>query len=163
MRSIGYVLALAALWVMLWGSASAANVLSGLAIGTLLLVVLSTGRRAHRGGRVVVRPIAVARLAWFMATSAVRSNLLLTREILASRHELRASVETFPLPGHSDELATLISNLLAITPGTLPLDVGGDPCLLRVHMLELESPERSRASVERLITLCAQAFGAESP
>lgn len=158
MRSIGYVLALAMIWVLLWGSASPANVLSGLAIGCAL-VVLVPGLRPGRSGPFFVRPVAIARLVGYMLVETVRSNVELAKEILARRSHLRTAVIGVPLPGCSDELLTLIANLLALTPGTMPLEVRQNPTVLYVHVLLFADIDDIRREILHLTELSVRAFG----
>ena len=82
---------------------------------------------AGRGGRVVFRPVAVARLAWHMVVTLVTSNVMLIREVLAPTDRLRTAVIGVPLPGCSDELLTLVNNLVALSPGTMPLELTHGP------------------------------------
>lgn len=159
MTAVGYVLGLTLVWVMLWGTPSAANVLGGLAVGTLLVIVLP-GLRAGRRAP-VVRPVAVARLAVTVLGGVVASNVLLTREILTRRGRPSTGIITVPLPACSDELVTMITSLLALTPGAMPLEVRDRPRQLVVHVLHLQTPERSRRSVEALVARCIDAFGRE--
>ena len=158
MRSIGAVVALAAIWVLLWGSASAANVLAGLAIGTVL-VLLVPGLRRQGHGRATFRPVAIVRLVVHMLGVTVRSNVELTREVLSRSSRLRTAVVGVPLPGCSDELLTLIANLLALSPGTMPLEVRQGPTVLYVHILHLSDIEEVRADILRLTDLTVRAFG----
>ena len=67
MRSVGRSSRLAVIWVLLWGTASPANVLSGLLIGTLLVLVVPGLRRRRGTPRVRLRPIAIARLVGYMS------------------------------------------------------------------------------------------------
>jgi len=157
MSKVGYVLGLAAVWVLLWGTPSPANVLGGLAVGLVLLVVLATPPTARRWP--LVRPLALARLVGYVLISAVRSNVLLTRQILTPRRRIPAAVIGVPLPVCSDELVTLISNLLAVTPGTLPLELRDEPRQLFVHVLQLEPLEDARRGVYELTVRCIRAFG----
>ena len=160
MRSWGFVVALAVIWVLLWGSASPANVLSGLAIGTVLvLLVPGLRRRSGEGGR--FRPLAVARLVGHMLVVTVRSNVELTREVLSRQSKIRTAIVGVPLPGCSDELLTLISNLLAISPGTMPLELRQDPIVLYVHVLHLTDVEDFRREILHLADLVVQAFGSD--
>ena len=157
MRSIGVVIALAFIWVLLWGSASAANVVSGLAIGTVL-VLLVPGLRRRGSGPVTFRPLAIARLVWHMLGVTVRSNVELTREVLSRSARLRTAVIGVPLPGCSDELLTLITNLLALSPGTMPIELRQDPTVLYVHVLHLTDVEDVRTEILRLTDLTVRAF-----
>jgi multicomponent Na+:H+ antiporter subunit E len=158
MRSLGYVVALAVIWVLLWGSASPANVASGLAIGGVL-VVLVPGLRRRSGGPVTFRPLAIARLVGYMLVVTVRSNVELTKEVLSRSSRIHTAVVGVPLPGCSDELLTLISNLLALSPGTMPLELRHDPTVLYVHILHLTDIEKVRGDILHLTDLTVRAFG----
>jgi multicomponent Na+:H+ antiporter subunit E len=157
MRSWMYAIGLATIWVLLWGSASPANVLSGLAIGWLLVLIVPGLRRP--GGRLVFRPKALARLAWHMLVTIVTSNATLVREVLAPTERLRTAVIGVPLPGCSDEVLTLVSNLIALSPGTMPLELTYDPLVLYVHVLHLRDLETTRRDIFHLTDLTVRAFG----
>jgi multicomponent Na+:H+ antiporter subunit E len=157
MRSLTYVAALAIIWVLLWGSASPANVLSGLAVsGTLVLLV--PGMRGQTGGRYTFRPIAFARFVGYVLLVTLRSNLELIREVLSRSSGVRTAVIGVPLPGCSDEVLTLITNLLAMSPGTMPLELRQDPTVLYIHVLTRTDIEIVRRDILRLTDLTVRAF-----
>ncbi len=64
-----------------------------------------------------------------------------------------------PLPGCSDELLTLITNLLALSPGTMPIELRQDPTVLYVHVLHLTDVEQFRGEILHLTDLTVRAFG----
>jgi multicomponent Na+:H+ antiporter subunit E len=156
-RSLGYVVALAAIWVLLWGSASPANVLSGLAVGTAL-VFLVPGLRRGSTGRYRLRPVAIARFVGYVLLITVRSNVELIREVLSRSSHLQTAVIGVRLPGCSDELLTLITNLLALSPGTMPLELRNDPSVLYIHVLTRHDIEDVRSEIVRLTDLTVRAF-----
>jgi multicomponent Na+:H+ antiporter subunit E len=160
-RSLGWAIALAAIWVLMWGSASPANVLSGLAIGALLVFVVP-GLRGQGVGRSRFRPLAIARLVGYMLVTTVRSNAELTREVLSPSTRLRTAVVGVPLPGCSDEVITVISDLLALSPGTMPIELGTDPLVLYVHVLHRGDLEQVRRDLLRLTDLTVNAFGTDA-
>ena len=146
MRTLGYTIALATIWVLLWGSASPANVLSGLLLGWLLVHAVPGLRR--RGGGFAFRPVAIARFGGHLLRTVVTSNIRLIREVLSPN--VRTAIVGVPLPGCSDEVLTLISNLLALSPGTMPLELTHDPIVLYVHVLHLGDVEQVRREILRL-------------
>jgi multicomponent Na+:H+ antiporter subunit E len=156
-RALFFAAGLATIWVLLWGSASPANVISGIAIGWLLVMIVPGLRRG--GGRLVFRPVAVVRLAWHMVVTIVSSNIVLTREVLSPSDRLRTAVIGVPLPGCSDELLTFVSNLVALSPGTMPLEVTREPAVLYAHVLQLRDLETTRRDILRLTDLTVRAFG----
>ncbi|MET0146138.1 MAG: Na+/H+ antiporter subunit E [Ilumatobacteraceae bacterium] len=159
MRAIGFALGLAVIWVLLWGSASPANVLTGLAIGAVLVRLVPGLRRRGPSGSFVVRPVAIARLVGHMLATVVTSNVVLTREVLSPSSKTRTAVVGVPLPGCSDELLTLITNLLALSPGTMPLELTQNPIVLYVHVLHLRDVDEVRREIQHLTDLTVRAFG----
>jgi len=159
-RSLGWAVALAAIWVLMWGSASPANVLSGLAIGTLLVFVVP-GLRRPATGRTRVRPLAIARLVGHVLLTTLRSNAELTREVLSPTSRLRTAVVGVPLPGCSDELLTLISDVITLSPGTMPIELRTNPYVLYVHVLHLTDVEDVRRDILHLTDLTVKAFGTD--
>jgi multicomponent Na+:H+ antiporter subunit E len=155
--SLGFVAMLQAIWLLAWGSLSWANVASGLAVALALLVAIPGIRR--RSHLPVVRPVALARLAVRLARDLVVSNVLLTREVLAPRPRIRTGVVRVPLPECTDELLTLLANLVALTPGTMPVDVRRDPPEIAVHVLHLRSVDEVRRDIWSLRDLVVRAFG----
>jgi multicomponent Na+:H+ antiporter subunit E len=157
MRTAAVVVVLAAIWVLLWGSASIANVVTGVLVGTAL-VMLVPGLRGTQQP-LVIRPIAVLRLLGHFVTDLVRSNVVLTREIITRRSHIHTAIVGVELPGCSDELLTAITNMLALAPGTMPVDLTLNPTVLYVHVLHLEDVEQVRRDVRRLTELALAAFG----
>ena len=162
MRPVGYVVGLALIWVLLWGSASPANILSGLAVGTALVVLIPEMRPRTTGRvRIRIRPLAIARLVGYVLVGTVRSNVELTKEVMARRSRVRTAVIGVPLAGCSDGLLTLISNLLALSPGTMPLEVRQNPTVLYIHALLFTDVEDVRRNVLHLTDLVVRAFGTD--
>ena len=159
MRAVAIAAGMAVIWVLLWGSASPANVLSGLAVGIVLVLAVPGLRRRGRGPRFGVRPVAIARLAAHVLRTMVESNVLLTREVVTRGSDINTAVVGVPLPGCSDELLTLISNLVALSPGTMPLELTMDPLVLYVHVLHFRDVEQVRGDVQHLTDLTVRAFG----
>lgn len=160
MRSLAYVGTLAAIWVLLWGSASPANVLSGLAVGGAL-VLLVPGLRRPRSSGYTFRPLALARFVGYVLLVITRSNVELIREVLSRSSRIQTAVIGVPLPGCSDEIITLITNLLAMSPGTMPIELHNDPNVLYIHVLTRTDVENVRDEVLRLTDLTVRAFATD--
>jgi multicomponent Na+:H+ antiporter subunit E len=158
MRTSAFVVALAAIWVLLWGSASFANVASGLLVGVVIVFTVP-GLRQRSGRRPVIRPLAVARLGWYLIWTTIVSNVVLTREVITPGSRIHTAVVGVELPGCSDEILTLITDLLALAPGTMPVELTTDPTVLYVHVLHLEDVEQVEREILRLTDLVVRAFG----
>ena len=150
---------LLAIWVLAWGSVSWANVASGVVVVGVLLVVVPDGRRP--GHRVVIRPVPLLRLAVHYVRDIVVSNATLTREVLRPRPRLSTAIVRVPLAGCSPEALTTIANLVAMTPGEMPVEVEADPAVIYVHVLQFTSVEDVRRSIWRLRDQVLAAFGTD--
>ena len=78
---------------------------------------------------------------------------------MSPRSRIHTGVVGVELPGCSDEIVTLIKNLVALVPGTMPIDLTSDPTVLYVHVLHLEDVEVVRRDILRLTDLAVRAFG----
>jgi multicomponent Na+:H+ antiporter subunit E len=95
----------------------------------------------------------------YIVAEVVKSNVVLIGAVLARRTRLRTGVMAVPLPDCSDALLTVISNVVAITPGTSPLHLTRYPTVLYVHVLDMRDEESTRRDVQRLADLAYAAFG----
>jgi multicomponent Na+:H+ antiporter subunit E len=64
-----------------------------------------------------------------------------------------------PLGGCSDELVALVSGLLTLTPGTMPIELVRDPTVLYIHVLHLDRVDDVRRQIWSLRDLVVRAFG----
>ena len=148
---------LLAIWLLAWGSLSWANVASGVVVVVALLVALPDVR--HRGTPVIVRPGPLVRLVAHYLRDVVVSNAQLTREVLRPRPRLRTAIVRVPLAGCTPEILTAVANLVAMTPGQMPVEVEGDPPVVYVHVLWYTSAEAVRREIWALRDQVLAAFG----
>lgn len=159
MSLVVFVVYLVAIWLLLWGELSVANVLSGLAVAAILLVVFPMDRRITP--RYVFRPIATARFLAYFLRQVVISNVVLSREVLSPRPRIHTGVVAAPVVGCSPGLLTFIANMTALTPGTMAVEVSLDPPTVYIHVLHLHDIDRVRRDIARLNELAVRAFGSE--
>ena len=154
MKRLPLVLWLTAVWVGLWGSVTAANVLGGLAVALLLVTALPLTELPTAA---VVRPVALLRFLGFFVVDLVRSSVQVAALVLTPRRALRQAVVAVPVRGASDSLLTLLANAISLTPGTLTLEVDRPGSTLYVHLIDVgEGVDAVRAQllhVERLAIL----------
>jgi multicomponent Na+:H+ antiporter subunit E len=154
---------LTAVWVALWGSFTAANVLGGLAVATVLLLLLPLPE-VPREGR--ARPVALARFLLVFLWELVKASVTVVRQVLSPRGNLRQAVIAVPVVGVSDRLLTLLANAVSLTPGTLALEVDRPRATLYVHVLDIGdhpgAADEVRASIVRLERLAILALGSRA-
>jgi multicomponent Na+:H+ antiporter subunit E len=152
-----YLIGITVLWTLAWGALSIANVVSGLAVAGFLLLL--TPDKITRGRSVWFRPVGVVKLVAYIVADVVKSNIVLIRAIISRRSRVYSGVIAVPLPDCSDELLTVISNVVAITPGTSPLYVTRYPTVLYVHVLDMRDPAATRRDLQHLADLAYAGFG----
>ena len=155
--AVGLGAVLTAIWVLAWGSLSWANLVSGVAVSAAVLVAVPDVRRADH--LPIVRPVPALRLLVRMLRDTVVSNVQLTRQVLARRSRLSTGVVSVPLAGCSDEMVTVIATLVALTPGTMPVEVEQDPTIMHVHVLDLDDPDAVRRRIWSLRDQVLATFG----
>ncbi len=157
MSGLGFGALLLAIWLLLWGELSPANVVSGLAVVAAVMVVVPDAR--FRLGRPYLRPLWIARLGARILVDVVRANVEVTREIIGRQNSMTTGIVAVALPGCSDGLLTFVANVLALTPGTMAIEVDRSPGVIYVHALHLSDVESLRRDVRSLAALAIMAFG----
>ena len=143
-------------WVALWEDASAANLLSGLAVGSMLILVFPMRPRGVPGK---FRPVPAIRFAGYFVWKLVEASAVVTWEVLTPTNRINEGIVAIPIRGVSDTLTTLVANAISLTPGTLTLEVRQEPTVLYVHVLHLSDIEAVRREVQHLEVLAIRAFG----
>jgi multicomponent Na+:H+ antiporter subunit E len=156
MRVLVRLALLVALWLLAWGQVTLANLMSGVVIAGALLVAFPLG--PAKGARLRVSPVGVVRLVGFVAVQLVRSNAVMTREILRRRSALRPGILRHRLRHSSDEVVTLMTSIIALSPGTMTVDIGRQPPTIYVHFLLLHDVDAARASLAHLEDLVVAAI-----
>ena len=145
-------------WLALWGTVTAANVISGLAVAAAVQLIPLPARDL----RFRFRPLRVLHFLAHFAWELVRASVVVAREVATPRDRIRTGVVAVPLRGASDALVTLVADAVTLTPGTLTLEARRDPPTLYVHVLHLDDVEEVRRSIRRTEVLAVRAFGSPS-
>lgn len=139
-------LLLALTWTALQGSLSLGNLVVGYGLGYLVLQLLS------RGGVLPVRYMGkvgtfIGLFAYF-TYELILANIRLTVDVVSPRHRMRPGVIRLPLDVTSDGEILLLSAMINLTPGSVALDVTDDRRTMYVHVLHIETPEKSREEIK---------------
>jgi multicomponent Na+:H+ antiporter subunit G len=146
------VVGLAAVWVVLWGDATSANLLGGLAVGS----AIATLTRRGDAQRITVRPLASLRFAATFAVLVVRSTIAVSAAALGPRSRVNPGVQRVPLPAGSTAALVATANAVSLIPGTLTLAIDTEGSTLVVHVLQTDDP--AAPSIVMLHSLAGAAF-----
>ena len=156
MRSVARVAVLVALWLLAWGDVTIANVISGIAVAALLLVAFPARDPGDRAIRFSV--VGAARLVAYVAQQLIVSNVVMARQILRRRLVTRPGILAHRLRQRSDAVATVMTSIISLSPGTMTIDVTPDSSTVYVHFFDLRDIDQARAGLARLERLVAGAI-----
>ncbi|GGC61595.1 Na+/H+ antiporter subunit E [Hoyosella rhizosphaerae] len=139
------VLALATVWVLLWGTLSIGNVLSGIAVGLAVVLLFPLPRIPIRGRFHLTSFIA---LNFVIATMLVRATLQVTWITLRPGPPPKCAILKRRLSVQSDIVLTLIVDALSLIPGSLVLQVDKVQRVVFIHVLDV-SDKRAIADFHR--------------
>jgi multisubunit Na+/H+ antiporter MnhE subunit len=110
-----------------------------------------------------LRPLGILRLSAFVVRQLVVSNVVMTRQILRRRSEPSPGVVVHHLRRPSDEVVTLMSSVIALSPGTMAVDVDDTSSTISVHVFDLRDVDAAHRSLADLEDLVAGAITRPSP
>ena len=140
---------LAAVWILLWGNISAANILTGLAVALLITVVLSLPVVPIEGR---LHPLSLAKASLVVGRNLVMSSLQVAWLAIKPGPPPMSAVLRVGFAVKSDLVLALGVHAINLTPGTMVLEIDRDRRLLYIHVLDVGS----RRAVDRFYREIAQ-------
>lgn len=141
-------------WILLWGTLSAANVLSGLAVALVITLLLPLPVVPIEGR---VHPLTLVRLigrvGWYLVLSSVQLAWLAVKPGLPPL----SAVLRAQLAIKSDLVLALAVNIINLTPGTIVLEIDQARRMIYVHVIDVGSERavnrfyRQIEQIERLL------------
>jgi multicomponent Na+:H+ antiporter subunit E len=139
---------LALAWAALQGEMSLPTLLTGYAIGYLILLVLIRGG-VLRPSPYVGRVHRVIGLIGYFLWELVWANLRLAADVATPRYRMKPGIIAVPLDANRDAEILLLSMLINTTPGSVALDVSPDRKMLYVHVMYMDSPDAARQEIKQ--------------
>lgn len=125
---------LAAVWVLLWGDVSWANVLAGVAVGLSVTLLFRMTPMDFRGR---LHPWGLAVLVGRFLADLVRASAEVSWLALRPGFTPRGAVIEVQLRSHSDLYLTLTAELVSLVPGSLVVEANRLTGRLYLHVLDL--------------------------
>lgn len=140
-------------WCGLWGTFSAANILSGLALS---VAVIGLGTAVpERGG---VNPGAFIRLHWLVFADLVRSTINVAAEVLTPKDHTQEAVVAVDLPSSGRNHLLFLVVAITLTPGTAVVDIDTEQNRIFLHLLHVKRMDETVAHTKRLADLACEAM-----
>ncbi|SCF02308.1 Na+/H+ antiporter subunit E [Micromonospora tulbaghiae] len=152
------VTGLVTVWVLLWGTFSWANVLSGLVVAAVLLVVFPLPPVTFAGR---IRPVPLLRFVVRFLYDLVVASAQVAWLAVRSKHP-QSAIIAVPLRVNTDLNLTLNAEALSLVPGSLILEADRSTGTLYVHVIgirSLDEVERFRSGVLELEERIVAAVG----
>jgi multicomponent Na+:H+ antiporter subunit E len=142
-------------WILLWGSASAANILSGLAVALVITVLLPLPVVPVEGR---VHPLSLLRLMITVAYYLVQSSVQVAWLAVKPGPPPLSAVLRAHLELKSDLVLALAVNIFNLIPGSIVLEIDRARRMLYMHVIDVGSDRsvqrfyRQVSDVEKLLT-----------
>lgn len=142
------------IWILLWGDVSAANVLSGLAVATVVTVLLPLPPVPIEGR---LHPLSLLRLIVKVAYYLVLSSVQVAWLAVKPGPPPSSAVLRAHLALKSDLVLALAVNVINLIPGSIVLEIDQTSRMIYVHVIDAGSERSVRqfhrqvAEVERLM------------
>ena len=148
------------IWMLLWGTWSWANLLSGLVVGVLVTAVAPLPPVV---GGLRVRPLPLLRFLGHFLTDLVTSAAQVAWAALRPGGPRTGALVRVALRTDSDLLLTMTAEAVSLVPGTLVIDLDRAERTLSLHLLharDLDDVARQKADVLVLEDRLVRALGA---
>lgn len=132
-------IALAVIWVALWGSPTLLMMGAGYVLGFLTIWFAAPVFGLNDGYS--LRSWRILRLTLFFIYELVMSSLRVAWDVMTPGDASTPAILDMPLDVKSDFEILLVTNLISLTPGTLSLDVSDDRKTLTFHAMYADDPQ----------------------
>ncbi|MEU4565596.1 Na+/H+ antiporter subunit E [Micromonospora sp. NPDC023956] len=152
---------LVAVWVLLWGTFTWANLISGLLVAAVLLVVFPLPPVTFAGR---LHPLGLLRFGLRFLYDLVVASAQIAWLAVRFGHEPRGAIIAVPLRVNTDLNLTLTAEALSLVPGSLIMEADRTTGTLYIHVLgvrSLDEVERFRRGVLELEERIIAAVGSE--
>ncbi len=146
-------------WILLWGTWSWANLLSGTMVALVVTVLLPLP--AVVGG-LRVRPLRLLGFLAHFLLDLTSSGAQVAWQALRPGQQRRSAIVRVQLRTDSDLLLTIIASTLSLIPGSLVLDLDRAERSIALHLLHVrnfEHVEREKAGILATEDRIVRAFG----
>lgn len=136
---------LALIWSALTGDFSLPNLLVGFGWSAVALFIVAPalGKPSY-----FVKVWKAISLLGFFIKELIIANLRVAYDVITPGNQTRPGIIALPLDIESDIEITLLANLIALTPGTSPLEVSRDRKTMLVHSMFISDPDSERAALK---------------
>lgn len=131
-------LLLSFIWVALTGSMYYTNFLFGFLIGFFILWIMNRHESDQRYFNKVPKTIG---FVLYFLHEMIMANIQVAYDVITPKYFFKPGIVNYPMEAKSDIEINLLSTIIAMTPGTLILDISEDKKSLFIHVMYLKDKD----------------------
>ena len=133
------------IWVALTGSFTYINLLFGFVISFFVLWVISRESSDRRYFTIAFKIIG---FFFYFLYEMLKATLEVAYEVMSRRFKMKPGIIKMPLEARTDVEITILANLIALTPGTLVIDISDDRTVMYIHGMYVQDKEKFINSIK---------------
>lgn len=126
-------------WVALTGHLDYANFLFGYTLGFFILWMVNRSVRANTEYFYRVPKIFAFILLFFH--DLLKANYEVTKDVVTPNYNMKPGIVKYEMKAKTDFEITMLANMIALTPGTVVIDLSKDKRFMYIHVMYLANKE----------------------
>jgi multicomponent Na+:H+ antiporter subunit E len=132
-------LLLAFIWVALTGTLLFANFFFGFALGFFILWLMN---RKEADRRYFTRVPKIIGFLLYFLYEMIKSNIQVAYDVITPKFFMKPGIIRYPMDAKTDLEINMLATVIALTPGTLFMDVSEDRKHIYIHVMYLHDKEK---------------------
>ncbi|MEC4114469.1 Na+/H+ antiporter subunit E [Myroides pelagicus] len=128
-------------WVALTGQLNYSNFLFGYLAGFFILWMLTRHSNLKEKQYFYRVPKALVFTMYFFY-DMMEANLRVAKDVITPNYNTTPGIIKYPLDAKTDFEITMLTNIIALTPGTMVMDIADDKSYLYIHTMYLRNKQK---------------------
>lgn len=134
-------------WVALTGQLNYTNFVFGFIVGFFLLWFLNRKRTSNQDYFLRV-PKILAFIMYFLY-DMLKANIEVAIDVVTPNYNMKPGIIKFEMDAKTDFEITMLANMVAMTPGTLVIDISKDKKYMYIHVMYLKDIARFKRNLKQ--------------
>lgn len=134
-------------WVALTGQLNYTNFVFGFIVGFFLLWFLNRKRTSNQDYFMRV-PKILAFIMYFLY-DMLKANIEVAIDVVTPNYNMKPGIIKFEMDAKTDFEITMLANMVAMTPGTLVIDISKDKKYMYIHAMYLKDIARFKRNLKQ--------------
>ena len=136
-------------WVALTGQLDYANFLFGYTMGFFILWMVNRSIRANTEYFYRVPKIFAFIILFFY--DLLKANFEVMKDVVTPNYNMKPGIVKYEMDAKTDFEITMLANMIALTPGTVVIDLSKDKKFMYIHVMYLTNKEEFKSTLSNRI------------